>query len=191
MMTDDQIARMSPPERRELIARLAAPDEEIAPAARWLVRTRQVRMAILSFGTVVMVPWTIYLALSLPRDYVANNWDAVWVGFDTLEIVLLLSTAVLGYLRRQLVMLTAFALGLILLCDAWFDVLTSNDVDRTVSMLTLFIEVPLGLLLIAVALQLLRLAAIRLWALEEGEHVWDIRFPMPSDAALAGSRGRG
>ena len=185
MLSDDQIARMSVDERRELITRLAAPTDEVTPGARWLMRTREVRLAVLMVATLVMVPWTIYLAFSLPRHYLAHNWDAVWVGFDTLEIALLVATAVLGLLRRQLVMLTAFALGVILLTDAWFDVLTSNDVDRPVSLLSLLVEVPLGVLMIAVAVQLLRIVAIRLWSLEPGGHVWDISIPLPNGADRA------
>ncbi len=184
MLTDDQIASMSVEARRELIMRLAAPTDEVTPGARWLMRTREVRMAVLGLATVVMVPWTIYLAFSLPRRYLAHNWDAVWVGFDTLEIALLVATAVLGFLRRQLVMLTAFTLGVILLTDAWFDVLTSNDVDRPISVLS-----PCSsrsrwrVMMITVAVQLLRIVAIRLWSLDPRRPLWDIAIPLPKDVA--------
>jgi hypothetical protein len=151
-----------------------------------LMRTREIRMVVMVISVVMMVPWIAYIGLTLPHRYVAHNWDLTWVGFDLLLLVLLASTAVLGYLRRQLVMLTAFATGVLLLCDAWFDVMTSDDVDRTWSSVTaLVVEIPLAVLLITGALQMLRLIAARLWALEPGARAWDIRIPVPSDADRA------
>ena len=191
MLTDSQIAGMTAQERRELIQRLAAPVEEIAPTSQWLMRTREIRMLVMVASAVLLVPWIVYIGITLPHRYVAHNWDRTWVGFDLLLLVLLASTAVLGYLRRQLVMLTSFATGVLLLCDAWFDVLTSDDVDRTWSAVTaLIIEIPLAVLLISGSLQMLRLIAARLWALDPGSHAWDIRIPLPSDADQAVRRRR-
>ena len=191
MLTDAQIAGMTPRERRDLIQRLSAPVEEIAPSSQWLMRTREIRMMVMVISAVLLVPWIVYLGITLPHRYVAHNWDRTWVGFDVLLLVLLASTAVLGYLRRQLVMLTSFATGVLLLCDAWFDVMTSDDVDRTWSAVTaLLVEIPLAVLLISGAFQMLRLIAARLWSLPSGAHAWDIRIPLPSDADKAVRRRR-
>jgi hypothetical protein len=191
MLTDAQIAGMTPEQRRDLIDRLAAPLEEITTSSRWLMRTREIRMVVMVISVVMMVPWIAYIGMTLPHRYVAHNWDLTWVGFDLLLLILLASTALLGYLRRQLVMLTAFATGVLLLCDAWFDVMTSDDVDRTWSSVTaLVVEIPLAVLLITGALQMLRLIAARLWSLEHGARVWDIRIPLPSDADRAVRRAR-
>jgi len=190
VLTDDQIAAMTPAERRDLITRLARPVDDIA-STRWLRRTREIRITRIVLSALVLVPWTVYLAVTLPRAYVAHNWDRTWVGFDVLLLVLLASTAVLGYLRRQLVMLTSFATGVLLLCDAWFDVMTSDDVDRTWSAVTaLLVEIPLAVLLISGAFQMLRLIAARLWSLPSGAHAWDIRIPLPSDCDSAVRRRR-
>ena len=43
-----------------------------------------------------LIPWIIYLAHSLPRHYDTGHWRGLWVGFDVLEVVFLLTTAVLG-----------------------------------------------------------------------------------------------
>ena len=136
MLTDAQIARMTPRERRDLIQRLSAPVEEIAPSSQWLMQTVELRMLVMVISAVLLVPWTIYIAITLPRRYVANNWDRTWVGFDLLLLVMIASTAVLGYLRRQLLILASFSTGVLLICDAWFDVMTSDDVDRTWSAVT-------------------------------------------------------
>ena len=48
-----------------------------------------------------MIPWLVYLSVTLPENYVAHNWTATWVGFDILLVAFMVATAVLGYLRRQ------------------------------------------------------------------------------------------
>ncbi len=186
MLTDDQIATMSPAERRDLIKRLARPVDDIAPSTHWLRRTREIRIAVMVLSVVLLVPWIVYLAVTLPRAYVAHNWDRTWVGFDLLLLVMLAATAVFGILRRQALVLTAFATGVLLLCDAWFDVMTAHGEDRTWSVLTaLVVELPLAALLIAGSLQVMRLIAARLWAIEGGARFWQIRIPLPSDADTA------
>jgi hypothetical protein len=181
VLTDEQISALSPTERRELIARLVRPVEELVPSHRWLRRTVELRVAVMVLSAVVLVPWIVYLAITLPPRYVANNWDVTWVGFDVLLLVLIAATAVLGYLRRQLLVLTAFAAGVLLVCDAWFDVLTAHGDELTWSLATaLAVELPLAGLLIAGALQVLRLVAARAWLLEPGAHAWQIPIPLPS-----------
>ena len=190
MLSDEQIAAMSPLERRELIKRLARPIDEI-PSTRWLRRTREIRIALMVLSAVALVPWIIYLSISLPRAYVAYNWSATWVGFDVLLLVLMSATAVFGILRRQMLVVTAFATGVLLIADAWFDVMTAHGDERTWSVLSaLLIELPLAAVLILGSMQVLRLVAARLWALDEGAHAWQVRIPLPSDADTAVSRGR-
>ena len=167
MLTDDQIAAMTPAERRDLITRLARPVDDIA-STRWLRRTREIRIALIVLSAVVLVPWTVYLAVTLPRAYVAHNWDRTWVGFDVLLLAMVAAT------------------GVLLLCDAWFDVMTAHGEDRAWSVATaLVVELPLSAVLIAGSLQVLRLVAARLWAVEGGAHVWQVRIPLPSEADLA------
>ena len=190
MLSDEQIAAMSPQERRDLIKRLARPVDDFVPSHRWLRRTREVRILLLAVSAVLLVPWIVYLAMTLPRQYVADNWDVTWVGFDVLLLVMMVATAVLGYLRRQLLVLTAFATGVLLVCDAWFDVVTAHGDDQTWSVVSaLVVELPLAAFLIIGALQILRLVAARLWALDAGQHAWQVRIPLPSEADTA-VRGR-
>jgi hypothetical protein len=186
VLSDEQIATMSAAERRELIRRLARPVDDLGTSNRWLRRTRELRILVLVVSSVALVPWIAYLAVSLPPRYVAHNWDVTWVGFDVLLLVLMVATAVLGYLRRQMLVLTAFATGILLICDAWFDVLTAHGDDQVWSVVTaLVVELPLAALLITGSMQILRLAAARLWALDPGAHTWQVRIPLPSDADTA------
>lgn len=191
MLNDDQIAAMSPQERRDLIRRLARPADDIGTSTRWLRRTREIRIALMVVSAVALVPWTIYLGFSLPRAYVAYNWDRAWVGFDVLLLVMIAATAIFGYLRRQMLVVTAFATGVLLVCDAWFDVMTAHSDDRAWSVVTaVAVELPLAAVLIAGSLQVLRLVAARLWALDQGSHAWQVRIPLPSDADTAVRRRR-
>jgi hypothetical protein len=48
-------------------------------------------------------------------------------GFDCVLIVLMAATGVRGWMRRQLVVLPVFTTGILLICDAWFDVLTAGS----------------------------------------------------------------
>jgi hypothetical protein len=191
VLSDDQIAAMSPQERQDLIKRLARPVAEIVPSPRWLKRTRELRIAVMVGAAVLLVPWIAYLALTLPRLYVAHNWDSTWVGFDVMLLAMIVATAVLGYLRRQLIVVTAFATAVLLVCDAWFDVMTAHGDDRLLSVITaVFVELPFAVLLVTGSFQILRLTAARLWALDADGHAWQIRIPMPSEAdrAVAGRR---
>jgi hypothetical protein len=192
VLSEEQIAGMSPRERRDLIRRLSRPVDDIVPSHRWLRRVRERRVALLVVTSAVLVPWIVYLGATLPRVYVAHNWDLTWVGFDVLLLVMMVATAVLGYLRRQLLVVTAFATGILLVCDAWFDVMTAHGDDRTWSVVTaLAVELPFAAVLIAGSLQVLRLSAARLWALDQGSHAWQVRIPLPSEADTAVRRRHG
>ena len=175
MLSDEQIAALTPHERRDLIKRLARPVDDIVPSHAWLRRTRELRILLVVGSAVLLVPWIAYLAVTLPPQYVADNWDVTWVGFDVLLLAMMVATAVLGYLRRQLLVVTAFATGVLLVCDAWFDVMTAAPADRWLSVLTATLgELPLAAVLITGALRILRLTATRLYVLDPGMPLWRI-----------------
>ena len=192
MLSDEQIAALSPQERRDLIKRLARPVDDIVPSRRWLRRTRELRILLLVGSAAVLVPWIVYLAVTLPPQYVAHNWDVTWVGFDVLLLAMMVATAVLGYLRRQMLVLTAFATGVLLVCDAWFDVMTAHGDEQVWSVVSaLLVELPLAAILITGSLQILRLVAARLWAVDAGTHAWQVKIPLPSAADIAVRRRAG
>jgi len=174
VVSDAQIAAMSAAERRELITRLERPIGELVTESTF-VRIRRVRRALMAGAIVGLIPWIVYLSITLPDRYIANNWIATWVGFDTLLLLFMASTAVLGLLRRQLLILTGFTTGVLLVCDAWFDVMTAAPADRWLSVLTATLgELPLAAVLITGALRILRLTATRLYALDPGMPLWRI-----------------
>lgn len=174
VVSDAQIAAMSAAERRELITRLERPIGELVTESTF-VRIRRVRLALMAGAIVGLIPWIVYLSITLPDRYIANNWIATWVGFDTLLLLFMASTAVLGLLRRQLLILTGFTTGVLLVCDAWFDVMTAAPADRWLSVLTATLgELPLAAVLITGALRILRLTATRLYVLDPGMPLWRI-----------------
>lgn len=174
ILTDAQIAALTPAQRRELIARLEQPLSDVIDPAL-LARVRRIRLSLMIGGSMAMVPWLGYLSLTLPENYVAHNWPLTWVGFDLLLVGFMLATAVLGYLRRQLLVPAAFTTGVLLICDAWFDLMTAGPKDVWLSVITaLLIEIPLAAFMIFSAQRLIRLTMMRLWLLDPGMRLWDL-----------------
>jgi hypothetical protein len=191
MLTDDQIAAMTADQRRELILRLSRSVGEVLPTPRTVRRIRTLRVLVTGGGSLLLVPWTVYLAAALPGRYVVRGWPAVWIGFDLLLLAMLAVTAWLGWHGRQAFILTSFATGVLVLADAWFDVMTASRGDTVLSVAAaVLIEIPVGYLLISGAIRLMRLTAVRFLVLPPDTKLW--RLPMP---LLAGSElgmpGRG
>lgn len=174
VLTDAQIAALTAAQRRELITRLGQPlGDMIDP--EFLAKVRRIRLSLMIGGSMAMVPWLGYLSVTLPENYVAHNWPITWVGFDVLLVGFMLTTAVLGYLRRQLLVLAAFTTGVLLICDAWFDLMTAGPKDIWLSVITaLLIEVPLAIFMITSAVRILRLTMMRLWLLDSGMRLWNL-----------------
>ncbi|GBE64735.1 hypothetical protein MFM001_11970 [Mycobacterium sp. MFM001] len=165
ILSEADIAALSDAERRDLISRLQRPIAEVYP--RSLERVRRIRVGLMATGSVLLIPWIVYLAFTLPDIYMAHNWTATWVGFDSLLVIFMAATAILGFLRRQVLILTAFTTGVLLICDAWFDIMTAGPNDMWLALVTaLFGALPLATLLIAGALRIIRLMATRLWLLD-------------------------
>ncbi|MCV7195554.1 hypothetical protein [Mycobacterium angelicum] len=162
ILSDAQIATLTAAQRRELIARLALPLHEVEDP-QVLARERRIRLGLIVSGCIILIPWIGYLAMTLPQKYVAHNWPVTWVGFDLLLVFFMASTAYFGYRRRRLLLLSAFTTGVLLVCDAWFDLLTAGPEDAWLSVITaMLIEIPMAWLLIRGALRLLRLSMARL-----------------------------
>ena len=96
-----------------------------------------------------MVPWTVFLGLSLPPRYDAGHWDLLWTGFDAGLICVLSYAAWAAWFHRQVIAATAIVAGTLLLCDAWFDIITSlGHGDQWITLFTGFGgELPLAVFL--------------------------------------------
>src|SRR5271156_4561234 len=176
LLAGDQIAAMSPAQRRDLIQRLGRPLDEVFPPAM-ARRMRRNRLTLMVVGAVGLIPWMIYLAFTLPENYVAHKWPATWIGFDCVLITFMVATAVLGWLRRELVILPGFTTGVLLICDAWFDIMTAGPGQMWMPVLTAaLLNLPLAAIMIAGAVRIIRLTAPRLCSPAPAPPAW--RLPL-------------
>jgi hypothetical protein len=108
-------------------------------------RAQLISLFFLSAAT-ALVPWTIFLGLTLPPKYDAGHWGLLWTGFDVALIGVLLLAAWAARYRRQILAAIAIVAGTLLFCDAWFDMVTSiGHRDEWRTLLTGFgAELPLG-----------------------------------------------
>jgi uncharacterized membrane protein len=102
---------------------------------------------VLVLGAVVLVPWTLMLAYSLPARHTSDHWDVAWVGFD---IALAASFAATGWgiARRAVWVQSAAAVAAtLLICDAWFDNVLANGSGEHLeaALEAIFVEIPLAL----------------------------------------------
>ena len=75
---------------------------------------------------IVLLPWTVYLSVTLPSRHESAHWDIVWPGFD-IGIALAIGATIVALVRSSdYVPIVASIAGTLLLCDAWFDTLTSQ-----------------------------------------------------------------
>jgi hypothetical protein len=102
----------------------------------------------LSLTAIGLVPWTLWLTFSLPSRHVTDHYDLAWVGFDIALAAAFGATALAAY--RASVWLVPFAAvtGTMLICDAWFDIVTSGGGgERLEAVLeAVFAELPLAAL---------------------------------------------
>jgi len=75
---------------------------------------------------VLLVPWTVYLAMNLPQRTIDTHYRGAWVGFDALLVTAIGLTAYFAYRVDTRVQLPATATATLLIVDAWFDVMTAG-----------------------------------------------------------------
>lgn len=157
ILGDADIAALSEPQRRELVRRLRGPRRIRRTTAESERVLHRVRLTLMVGGTIAMIPWLVYLGLTLPANYTAQHWALAWIGFDTLLVVMMATTAYLGWRRRASLVLPAFGTGLLLLVDCWFDIVTANRNDFWMSLaIGVLAELPLAVILVSSALMLFR-----------------------------------
>jgi hypothetical protein len=120
--------------------------ESVTPAPRWVAPL----FAIVGVG---LVPWTVWIAYDLPRRHTARHWDVAWVGFDVMMASLLLATAYAALRRPAWLQITASAAATMLVCDAWFDIVTAGrGADLAMSLASgILVELPLAIVCVWVA----------------------------------------
>ena len=152
--------------------------------ARWLAHSTQcddiafsrarerVGLAMSVGGVVLLIPWIGQLATTLPDHHSAHQWRLAWSGFDVALTLAFAFAAFAGWRRRQIAISALTVLGVLLLCDAWFDITLSwGTSEQSVSVLTAVVaEIPVAILAFALAHRLLRETVHYVWHLEGREH---------------------
>lgn len=122
----------------------AAPEPENAVLTD---NSRLVRWAgpMFALFSLIMLPWTGYLGLTLPAREESQNYDIAWAGFDVLLLALLAGTAYCALRRSRYLSTVAGATAALLVVDAWFDCLTTPwpQVWQSIA-LCFLVELPLA-----------------------------------------------
>jgi hypothetical protein len=158
VITEAELHRMTPDERRQLARSLAAidmPHPLIDPRLR---RRRRFGLMFMTVCCLALVGWIAILVLTLPGRYTSHDWRAVWVGLDLAELVGFAATAWAAWHQRQVVIFFMVITGTLLVCDAWFDLaLDYGSRGFAMSLVSaLVFELPLALLLFTSARRLVR-----------------------------------
>ena len=140
---------MSGAERRASAHARARRDPSLVP--HWTA-------VVLGIFALALIPWAVYLFVTLPPHYTANHWWLAWGGFDVALMAVLLITAVAVARRSAYAEMAATVAGTLMVCDVWFDVLTSRGAsDVTQAILgAVLVELPLAALCFWMASNLAR-----------------------------------
>jgi hypothetical protein len=132
-------------------------------------RLRHVLIVVFTAVGIGLLPWTIYLSLSLQSHHVTNRWDLAWTGFDIALSLLFLATAVAAYRRSAWVGALSASLGTMLVIDAWFDIVLESHADELRQSITLAViaELPAAAFCFWIAVRTERFLSMILGAVEE------------------------
>jgi hypothetical protein len=93
-----------------------------------------------------LVPWTLWLTFTLPERHLAHHYDVAWVGFDIGLAAAFAATTWAAIRDSRWLPVAAAVTATMLLCDAWFDVVTSAGGSERVEAIlqAAFAEIPLA-----------------------------------------------
>ena len=129
------------------------PQDCEAPLAELRPRIPRWEVALIGVAALILLPWTVYLTVTLPDRHEVNNWHVAWVGFD-IGLAASLGLCVITIMRRSAWLPAAAASSATLFaCDAWFDCVTANPGREFAASLAsaLFAELPLAVLCLVIA----------------------------------------
>ena len=149
---------------------------------RWLVPPWIAPAFILC--ALILIVWAAFLILTLPRNYTANHWRVAWGGFDIGLGAAMVATAVAVIRRSPYAEVAATVCGTLLVCDAWFDALTSRTSAELVQagFEAALVELPLAALCFWMAMNLARAVEVaRPFLQAAGFRIEDNRLLPPED----------
>ena len=147
----------------------------MTPLPRWLA-------PLMIVVALALGPWTLYLTYSLPARHVTKHWDIAWIGFDVGLLFAFAATGWCAFRQSRWLIPAAAMTGTMLLCDAWFDIVTaSGGGERLEAILEAgFAELPLAAICAYVVWdseRFLQALGRRRPVLEQPESVLELRDP--------------
>jgi hypothetical protein len=114
---------------------------ERVPLPRWVA-------PVLLLTAAGLGPWTLWLTYSLPSRHLTRHYDLAWIVFDVALLCAFAFTGWCAIRASQWLVPAAAATGTMLLCDAWFDIVTSAGGSETTEAVleACFAELPLAAL---------------------------------------------
>lgn len=88
--------------------------------------TRRRLAFALAVVALLLVPWTVFITATLPAEHHTPHWALAWGGFDVALAAAAATTAWATARAPDWLPLPASITGTLLVCDAWFDVLTAQ-----------------------------------------------------------------
>jgi hypothetical protein len=108
------------------------------------VRRRARRLAwVYLIVAVGLIVWTVFLALSLPKENLEHHYRLTWVGFDLVLALAIYLTAHMAFRLDARVLVPATVVATLLVVDAWFDITTSTSANAATAALILALAVEL------------------------------------------------
>jgi hypothetical protein len=136
------------------------------------------RARVLAWGyalvAVLLLPWMVYLFVTLPTRNLDTHYRLSWIGFDVFLVAAMARTAYLAFRLLPRIELPAAATATLLMVDAWFDVTTAHGRKALLVALgfAVFAELPMAALSVFVARRanqrLVSLAGLSVPAAEAG-----------------------
>jgi hypothetical protein len=136
------------------------------------VNLRRVIAPFFGLAGLVLIPWTLWLTMSLPMRHETGNWRTVWAGFDLGEAAALIGTAATALRRSPWLAPVAAISGTLLCVDAWFDITLEAGGKHLTSAV------------LEAALLELPLAAICFWVARDSERALTHAIPAWRRAAM-------
>src|SRR5438132_625669 len=118
---------------------MEAQESSRVPLPRWIT-------PVLLLTSAGLLPWTLWLTFTLPSRHVTTHYDVAWVVFDCALFCAFAATAWCTVKASQWLVPLAAVTGTMLVCDAWFDVMTSIGSGDSIEAIleAIFAELPLA-----------------------------------------------
>jgi hypothetical protein len=121
--------------------------------ARTASFTRSAVVWLFAAAALLLLPWSVLLATRLPSRHLSAHWDLAWSGFDVALAGTLAAVALCAWRGSPWLEGAASAAAALLICDAWFDLLTAATGKELViaALEAALVEVPMALLCLLIA----------------------------------------